>query len=59
MSPVEMFELVTEKGSYAIGYLVDGWTKTFTISARCPTEAMMKVQNIIGSICNITFIERI
>ena len=59
MSPVDLFNNVTEKGSYIIGYLVDGWTKEISITARCPSEAMMVTQNIIGEICNVTFIERI
>ena len=58
MSPVELFNIITEKGSYIIGYLADGWTKEIIIRARCPNEAMIKVQNIIGDICNVTFVER-
>lgn len=58
MSPIDLFKIVTEKGSYIVGYLVDGWTRELTIQAKCPSEAMIKVQNLLGSICNITFIER-
>ena len=58
MSPIELFNAITEKGIYTVGYLVDGWTKEIIIRARCPNEAMIKVQNAIGSICNVTFIER-
>lgn len=58
MSPVEMFNVVTEKGSYIVGYLFDGWTKTMDIIARSPSEAMMETQKILGSICAVTFVER-
>lgn len=58
MSPVEMFNAVTEKGSYIVGYLFDGWTREMSIIARSPSEAMMTVQNLLGSICNVTFVER-
>lgn len=58
MSPIELFKNVTEKGSYTIGYIIDGWTKTFTVQAKSATEAMMVAQNVIGSICNVTFVER-
>lgn len=59
MSPVEMFNMaVTEKGSYIVGYLVDGFTKEILIRAKCPGEAMMKTQNILGGICRVTFVER-
>lgn len=58
MSPVELFNVVTEKGSYIIGYLADGWTKEITVIARSPMEAMMKTQNIIKTIHNVTFVER-
>lgn len=58
MSPVELFDAVTEKGKYIVSYLVDGWTRQINVEARCPSEAMMIVQNMIGSICNVTFVER-
>jgi len=58
MSPVELFNTVTEKGSYIVGYIIDGWTKEINIIAKCPSEAMMRVQNMIGDICNVTFIEK-
>lgn len=58
MSPVELFNNVTEKGSYIVGYIVDGWTRELNINAKCPSEAMMIVQNICGSICGVTFVER-
>ncbi len=58
MSPVEMFETVTEKGKYVIGYIVDGWTRQLAVEAARPVEAMVKVQNVIGSICAVTYVER-
>lgn len=58
MSPVEMFKIVTEKGSYVIGYILDGWTRTIEIEAKSPGEAMVYTQNILGSICDVTFVER-
>lgn len=58
MSPVDMFSVVTEKGSYAVGYIVDGWTIEIVLQAKAPNELMMKVQNIIGDICSVTFVER-
>ena len=58
MSPIDMFKVITEKGSYLIGYLVDGWTRELNITARSPSEAMTKTQNAIGSILNVTYVER-
>lgn len=58
MSPIDMFKVITEKGSYLIGYLCDGWTKELNITARSPREAMIKVQDMIGNIGKVTFIER-
>ena len=58
MSPIEIFKCITEKGSYKVGYLIDGGTREINIEAKCPSEGMMKVQTIIGSICCVTFIER-
>lgn len=58
MSPVDMFDAVTEKGSYIVSYITDGWTKEIMISASNPSEAMIIVQNKLGSICNVTYIER-
>lgn len=58
MSPLEFFEIVTEKGSYAIGYLVDGWTKEIQLEARSPGEAMIRVQDLIGDIFRVTYIEK-
>lgn len=58
MSPVELFKAVTEKGSYIIGYLVDGWTKEIQLEARSPDEAMLLTQNQIGNITNVVYVER-
>ena len=59
MSPVEMFNItVTEKGSYIISYLADGWTRELVLTVSNPQEAMMKTQNLIGSINRVTFVER-
>lgn len=58
MPPVELFNAVTEKGIYIVSYLVDGWTSRIDVEARCPSEAMMIVQNMIGDICSVTFVER-
>lgn len=58
MGTVGLFEVVKEKGNYLISYLTDGWTKEIEVEARSPSEAMMKVQNLLGSICNVTFVER-
>ena len=57
-SPVELFKAVTGKGAYRIGYLVDGGTREIRLEARSPEEAEMKVQNVFGSICGVTFVER-
>ena len=59
MSPVNLFQCVTEKGSYIVGYLLDGWTKELIIQAKTPTELMMRVQNAIGSIIPVTYVEHI
>lgn len=58
MSPLEYFKIVTEKGSYAISYLVDGWTKEIQLEARSPGEAMIRVQDLIGDIFRVTYIEK-
>lgn len=55
---LELFNEVTEKGRYKVGYLVDGWTKEFNYEFGSPTEAMMITQNILGNICNVTYIEK-
>ena len=55
---VEMFSAVTENGDYVISYLQDGWTREMTIQAKSPGEAMVIVQNRLGSICPVTFVER-
>ena len=58
MSPLDLFNTVTEEGSYIVGYLVDGWTREIHLKARSPAEAMMVTQNFIGNICNVTYVER-
>ena len=58
MSPTDLFKVVTSFGNYLVGYIVDGWTKEISIRARSPGEAMVIVQNIIGDICNVTYVER-
>lgn len=58
MSPVEMFCEITERGLYLIGYLMDGGTHQIEIEAKNPSEGMIKTQNLIGNICNVTFVER-
>ena len=58
MYPVVLFDVVTEKGRYLVSYLNDGWTQEIMIEARTPGEAMLKVQNQLGSICDVTFVER-
>lgn len=58
MAPIDFFGIVTEKGSYIIGYLVDGWTKEIQLEARSPGEAMTVTQDILGSITNVTYVER-
>ena len=55
---LELFDAVTEKGRYKVGYLVDGWTKEVFAEFGSPSEAMMITQNILGNICNVTYIER-
>ncbi len=59
MSPVNLFQCVTEKGSYVVGYLLDGWTKELTIQAKTPAELMMRVQNAIGDISPVTYVEQV
>lgn len=58
MSPANLFQAVTEKGSYVVGYIADGWTRELTLSARTPRELMMRVQSAIGDILSVTYIER-
>lgn len=58
MPPVNLFDSVTEKGSYTVGYIVDGWTKELVFQAKSPNELMMKTQNELGDISNVTFVER-
>ena len=53
-----LFDAVTESGEYIISYLQDGWTREMTIKAKSPGEAMVIVQNRLGSICPVTFVER-
>lgn len=58
MSVIELFSSVTEKGRYTVGYLVDGWTKEILVESSSPSEAMMVTQNILGNICDVTYVER-
>lgn len=58
MSPANLFQTVTEKGSYVVGYIADGWTRELTLSAKTPRELMMRVQSAIGDILSVTYIER-
>ena len=53
-----LFDAVTENGDYVISYLQDGWTREMTIQAKSPGEAMLIVQNRLGSICPVTAVER-
>lgn len=59
MSVLELFNSVTEKGRYVIGYLEDGWTKEVFADFSSPSEAMMITQNILGNICGVTYIEKV
>ena len=59
MTVVEMFNSVTERGRYRIGYLEDGWTREVFAEFGSPNEAMMITQNILGNILDVTYIERI
>lgn len=56
---IDLFNIVTEKGSYIVFYLHDGWTMELIINASRPMEAMVKVQNILGSICDVTYVEKL
>lgn len=58
MSPANLFQAVTEKGSYVVGYIADGWTRELTLSAKTPRKLMMRVQSAIGDILSVTYIER-
>ncbi len=58
MSPVELFNVITEPGNYTVSYLQDGWTMELQISARSPESGMCRVQNELGDICSVTYIER-
>jgi hypothetical protein len=58
VSVIELFSSVTEKGRYIVGYLVDGWTKEILVESSSPSEAMMVTQNILGNICDVTYVER-
>ena len=50
--------MVTEKSNYVVGYIADGWTRELVLPAKTPRELMMRVQNAIGDILSVTFIER-
>lgn len=58
MSVIELFNAVTEKGKYRICYLEDGWTQELSCEVGSPMEAMMITQNALGSITNVTYVER-
>lgn len=59
MSVVELFNSVTERGRYVVGYLEDGWTQEVFAEFGSPTEAMMVTQNMIGNICGVTYVEKV
>jgi hypothetical protein len=56
---VELFKEVTKRGTYLVGYLVDGWTRELKVEAGSPAEAAIKTQNVLGSICDVTYVELI
>ena len=58
MSPVELFDVITEPGNYTVLYLLDGWTMELQINARSPGNGMCEVQRKLGDICSVTYIER-
>ncbi len=58
MFVTELFGAVTERGRYRIGYLIDGWTKEISCEAGSPGEAMVSVQNILGNILDVTYVEK-
>jgi len=58
MSPVELFDVITEPGDYIVSYLLDGWTMELQINARSPGNGMCEVQRELGDICSVTHIER-
>ena len=58
MSVLELFEVVTKKGRYRVGYIEDGWTQEFICNAGSPSEAMMLTQNFLGNISNVSYIEQ-
>lgn len=58
MSPIELFNAITEPGNYTVSYLQDGWTMELQINARSPENAMCRVQNVLGDICSVTYVER-
>ena len=58
MSIMELFSSVTERGRYRVGYLEDGWTREVFAEFGSPTEAMMITQNLLGNICDVTYVER-
>lgn len=55
---MEVFNAVTAPGLYCVGYIEDGWTKEIEIRASRPQEAACKVQNRLGDICRVTYVER-
>lgn len=59
MSPANLFQIVTEKGSYLVGYIEDGWAKELVFQAKTPSELMMRVQNMLGFISSVTYVEKI
>lgn len=58
MTITEIFSIVTERGKYRVGYLMDGWTHEFSCEAGSPAEAMMVTQNFLGNILDVTYVER-
>ena len=58
MSPVDLFDVITEPGSYTVSYLQDGWTMELQINAQSPVNGMCEVQRKLGDICSVTYIER-
>ena len=55
---VSLFDAVTERGFYRIGYIFDGWTMEFDCEVGTPGEAMMVTQNLLGNILDVTYVER-
>lgn len=58
MKPTDFFNVVNGYATYIVSYLNDGWTQEFAIQAKTPGEAMLRVQNTLGSIVDVVFVER-